>query len=64
MANFENTFTRYIDIQQSTEEEKAELRKMVNHLLDVGGSFAILDGKMWFSDFSLMSAQEWLIFEN
>jgi len=63
--NWHKTFTHAIDLRQMrTEQAQKDYRAMIDKLLEEGGSFAICNGHLWLSDFSLATLKDYLILPN
>lgn len=63
--NWNRTFTYAVEIRQfRTDQGQTHYRAMIDKLLEEGGSFAVTDGHLWLSDFSLAVCKDWLILSN
>lgn len=63
--NWNRTFRHSVDLRQfRTEQNQAHYRAMIDKLLEEGGSFAVCDGHLWLSDFSLAVCKDWLTLSN
>lgn len=60
--NWNATFTHAIEIRQfrATPEAQQDYRDMISKLINEGGSFAVSDGALWLSTFSLTVVRDYL----